>query len=172
MLAVAAALAFGQSDPVARLDAELRAATSATAVLQRRCAEPIRAVVDRAAMRAPTAEQRARLRVGAEEPVGYRHVSLRCGDKVLSDAENWYVPARLTQAMNAALTGDTPFGAAIRPLAPRREALDSPDPRRDPAAGSRWVLEHHALVLDGRGVPLAEVIERYTPMMRDLPVLR
>ena len=34
--------------------------------------------------------------IGPDEPVAYRHVRLRCGDHVLSEADNWYVPSRLT----------------------------------------------------------------------------
>lgn len=164
MLALAAALMLAQADPVERLHAELLAATSATAVLQRRCADPIRAVVDRAATGAPTPEQRARLKVGADAPVAYRRVALMCGDAVLSEAENWYVPARLTPAMNAALAGDTPFGAAIRPLGPRRQVLDVAEVRPP------YILRHHALVVDAGGVPLAEVVERYTPQAGALPI--
>jgi hypothetical protein len=45
---------------------------------------------------APGARQRARrARVGATEPLGFRHVRLACGNVVLSDAQNWFVPARL-----------------------------------------------------------------------------
>ncbi len=40
-----------------------------------------------------------------------------CGGHVLSEADNWYVPARLTPQMNRALdTSDTPFGAAVKAL--------------------------------------------------------
>ena len=60
------------------------------------------------------------------EPVRYRHVRLVCGDKLLSEADNWYVPARLTPEMNRLLDEtDTPFGRVIRDLNFRRETLSA-----------------------------------------------
>ena len=146
-----------QTDPVAAFEAELRQSNSATAVLQRRCGAPIRAEVDRAAVNPPSPEQRVRLAVDAGELVAYRRVALRCGEVTLSVAENWYVPARLTPEIRAALAGDTPFGAAIRPLSPTRRTLAS---ERD---GPGYMLRHRALVLAGDGTPLAEVVENYQP---------
>jgi hypothetical protein len=62
----------------------------------------------------PTDEQRELLQVGPLEPVRYRHVQLKCGTLVLSEADNWYVPGRLTAAMNHLLeTTDTPFGVVV-----------------------------------------------------------
>ena len=148
---------------VADLDAELRAATSATAILQERCATPIRAEVDRTAKKAAPADVRADLGVGPDTPLVYRLVRLTCDGIVYSRAENWYRPDRLTGAINQALlSGDTPFGVAIRPLAPTRRTLESERPHE---AGA--VLRHRALVLSGEGVPLAEVVETYTD---DLPL--
>ncbi len=80
-----------------------------------------RALREQGADKPLTAEQRARLGLGPDEQVRYRHVRLACGDRVLSEADNWYVPARLTPEMNAALEGsDAPFGRVVRPLAPVR----------------------------------------------------
>lgn len=158
-----------QADPADALRQELLAARSATAVLQRRCAEPIRAVVDRAGEKPPTPEQRADLGVGPAEPVAYRSVALKCGDQALSVAENWYVPARLTPAMNAALAGDAPFGAVIRPLAPSRRTLRIATLRAD-ASVAPYALRQRALVIGGDGKPLAEVVENYTPALLGLPV--
>ncbi|MDF2384717.1 hypothetical protein JMG10_24810 [Nostoc ellipsosporum NOK] len=169
MLAVALLLA--QADPAEALRQELLAAGSATAVLQRRCAVPIRAEVDRAERKSPTAEQRAHLEVGPDEPVAYRSVVLRCGAAALSIAENWYVPARLTPEMNAALAGDAPFGAVIRPLAPSRRTLGIAT-RREDASVAPDVVRQRAIVLDGQGRPLAEVVENYTPALLGLPVRR
>ena len=94
--------------------------------------------------------------------MAFRHVQLLCGTAVLSDAKNWYVPARLTSAMNAALlTTDTPFGTIVRPLGFRRERLES---RRGRAAEcpAGTVLSHKAVLrlADGRGISL--VAECYT----------
>ena len=160
---ILAAFALLQADPVDALDRELLATTSATAVLQKRCAEQIRAEVDRAAVSAPTPEQRLRLGVSAEERVAYRAVRLNCGPRTYSVAENWYVPARLTPQMNAALAADTPFGAAIRPLAPVRRTLATE------RAGPGFVLRHRALVIAADGRPLAEVVENYQPAVLDAP---
>jgi chorismate-pyruvate lyase len=144
-------------------------ARSATAVLQRRCTQPIRAVVNRV-QKLATPEQRTHLEVDPAEPVVYRSVALKCGAVSLSVAENWYVPARLTPEMNAALAGDAPFGAVIRPLAPSRRTLGIATQREDRSVAP-YVVRQRALVLDGQGHPLSEVIENYTPVMLCLPVL-
>lgn len=144
-----------QADAVALLDAELSASSSATAVLEKRCGGPIRAVVDRGAWRDGVPGLRARLRVGKEEIVAYRSVKLMCGERVLSRAENWYLAERLTPEMNQALSGDTPFGAVIGPLGPQRRILE-----RQRLSGEA-VLRIRALVLDRDGRPLAEVVEHY-----------
>jgi len=96
-------------------------------------------------------------------------VQLKCGDHILSEAENWYVPSRLTSAMNAALDGsDEPFGKVIRPLSPRRQTLAlarhwSPiaDKTVSSAPCDTPVFSHEAMVLDGDGKPLALVAEHY-----------
>lgn len=166
---ILAALLLVQADPAEALRQELVAARSATAVLQRRCTTPIRAEVDRA-QKPVTAEQRAHLAVGPTEPVVYRSVALKCGPVTLSVAENWYVPARLTLEMNAALAGDAPFGAVIRPLAPGRRTLGIATQREDHAVAP-YVVRQRAVVIDGQGHPLAEVVENYTPVLLCLPVL-
>lgn len=148
------------------LNARLLAGPTATGVLQQWCDEhdvgaKVRAEVRRRAVRAPDAAQRARLAVSADEPVAYRHVRLSCGKWLLSEAENWYVPSRLTPAMNAALAGgDTPFGAAIAALSPRRTGLGAELFWRD-GPMPEALFRHRALVLDSAGRPLAEVVETY-----------
>jgi hypothetical protein len=154
---ILAALALLQADPAAALDAELLAANSATAVLQKRCAAPIRAEPDPGPPPAETPGLRARLKAEQDAPIAYRRVRLVCGTRILSRAENWYLPGRLTSDMNAALAGDTPFGTAIRPLKPSRRTL-----AHGPLHEGDDVLRHRALVLDGAGKPLAEVVETYT----------
>ena len=153
------------------LDAQLRASDSATLVLQSLCerhgwANPARIHAERQDVAAvlPTDAQRRRLAISADEPVAYRRVKLMCGDHVLSEAENWYVPGRLSAAINAMLaSGDTPFGAAIRPLKPVRRHLGSQWLWRGAKGGDvpQALLKHLALVLDGAGRPLAEVAETY-----------
>ena len=115
------------------LNAELLSNDSATQTLQQWCAahqlaaaprivaEPVRA-----APRPPSDEQRATLRVSVSDEVRYRHVRLRCGPVVLSEAENWYVPGRLTVEMNRQLeTTDAPFGAVVRELQFQRHTLSA-----------------------------------------------
>jgi hypothetical protein len=100
--------------------------------------------------------------LGADGPIGYRHVRLSCGDVVLSEAHNWYLPGRLTPAMNAALAAsDTPFGKVAAPLHFTRRPLDSRRGRA-PACPADTVLSHRALLRLPDGQPLALVVECYT----------
>lgn len=160
MLAAAVAV-IQAAETAAALSRDLLASPTATAVLQRRCAAPIRAVVDRTAVRPASPEQRARLGVGPDEPVAYRSVVLSCAGTPLSIAENWYVPARLTPAMNAALeTGDVPFGAVVRALGPHRRPID-----QRVSGIAPYILRHRAIMLDAGDRPIAEVVENYTPAL-------
>lgn len=169
------------------LSDRLAASDSATLVLDGWCAEhrmaadpTITAERIRADARPAPPEIRALLKVSATERLGYRHVRLRCGTHVLSDADNWYVPARLTPDINRQLdTSDTPFGRAARPLQFRRHTLSSRHlwsalPRRsERPASDRWpdragidatdiVIENRALLLLPDGAPISAVVERYT----------
>lgn len=118
---------------VQTLNAELLASHSATATLERWCNQHRLAGTDDARMVArlirgeakpATAEQRQRLGVGPDEALKYRQVQLLCGDRVLSEADNWYVPGRLTAEMNRVLeTTDTPFGKAVQDLRPQRQTF-------------------------------------------------
>ena len=162
-----------QMTAVERLNAELLGGRTATELLEARCAElgladppRVHAEVQRGRRIARSAAARARLGIGKDEALGYRRVRLVCGAHVLSEALNWYVPARLTPAMNAQLEqGDTPFGRVILPLSPSRRTLSARvlwDGRgRAPAT----ILRHRALVIDGQGRPLAEVIENYRAVL-------
>src|ERR1043165_6223486 len=92
------------------LNADLLGHNSATLTLDRWCdahhlASPAKvvAVRDRDAAKPPTAEQRKVLGVSESEPIRYRRVKLTCGGHVLSEADNWYVPSRLTPAVNQQL---------------------------------------------------------------------
>lgn len=166
-----AATALPDMTPVERLNAELLAGRTATQTLEKWCAasglaDPARvhAQVERREGRviASASPARTRLKVGKHELLGYRKVRLMCGDHVLSEATNWYVPARLTAEMNAALDGsDVPFGRVILPLRPWRRTFSTwiAKPDRVPPGGD--VVRHRALVLDGEGRPLAEVVEHY-----------
>lgn len=178
---------------VATLDARLLSHPSATLTLEGWCRDhglaPVAHVVARrvpGAMRAPSAGQRRELAVGAEEEVAYRRVELACGGRVLSVADNWYVPARLTPAMNGLLAQtDTAFGHVVADLHFTRRTLEStrlfaplPDGwERDglPPAGAGTIaipaaiLRHRALLYRQDGVPFSEVVETYTGAMLDFP---
>lgn len=164
---VMAALALAGADPVTAFSEELVASNSATAVLQRRCAEPITADVDRGAQKHAPQDVRDSLGATADTVIAYRSVRLRCGDIIFSRAENWYRPDRLTSEMNALLTGDTPFGAVIKPLKPTRHTISIERPS-DPDV----VLLNRALVVSAEGLPLAQVVESYTPAVLLIPPLQ
>lgn len=173
------------------LNADLLSHDSATLTLDRWCethhlASPARIVAERVkgVEKPPTQEQRDLLGVGEAEPIRYRRVRLACGDHVMSEADNWYVPARLTPEMNHALeTTDIAFGRAVQPLHFQRRTLSatllwSPLPQgweqgwqmAASAPGSNAgrlkvpaaVLEHRAVLTLPDGAPFSEVIETYT----------
>lgn len=150
------------------LDRRLRASPSATATLHDWCAAhgiadaTIHAELVKGPAPAATPEQRRELEVTASEPLGYRHVRLSCAGHVLSEAENWYVPSRLTPAMNATLdTSDTPFGTVVKSLGINRRTLGGETLWRHGNRPPAQLFRHRALVLDGQGRPIAEVVETY-----------
>ena len=179
---------------VETLDADLLSHDSATLTLERWCADhgiadPPRILAERVrdTMKPASAEVRAALDVKPDEKLGYRRVRLKCGDHVLSEADNWYVPARLTPEMNHVLeTTDTPFGKAVAALHFRRHTL---------AARLRWrplpkgwemgaaaapddkgalaipdhLLEHRAVLSTPDGEPFSEVVETYTSEVLAFP---
>jgi len=177
------------------LNAELLSHDSATLTLDRWCdahhlASPAKvvAVRDKDTTKPPTAEQRRALGVSDGEPIRYRRVKLVCGTHVLSEADNWYVPARLTAEMNQQLeTTDIPFGRAVQALHFQRRTLSAkllwsplPDgwdvaPAALPDAGSKWlavphaVLEHRAVLVLPDGSPISQVVETYTEQVLAFP---
>jgi len=174
------------------LNAEILASNSATSSLGQWCqahhlaAEPV--IVARridALPEPPSPAQRTALQVRAHDPVRYRRVELSCGDHVLSIADNWYVPGRLTAHMNEQLEHtQTPFGIVVQPLHAHRETLEakvlwSPLPEgwesngagATPPPGGHLQLpaalfEHRAVLFTPQRRPIAEVHEVY---QRDLP---
>ena len=159
---------------LAAFEHELATHDSATLVLEQWChahaiaPADVRVVAERVrdAELPADATVRAILHVSAAEPVVHRHVRLSCGGVVLSHADNWYVPARLTHAMNRMLeSSDTPFGRVVLPLGFRRRALGA-HRLWHPVAGSS---PPPPTVIQARGVlsvgeqPIATVVERYTP---------
>lgn len=172
------------------LNADLLSHDSATLTLERWCAdhrlaEPARIVAQRVrgAAKALPDDLRARLSIDASEPIAYRHVQLVCGDRVLSDADNWYVPARLTSAMNEQLeNSDEPFGKVVKPLGFRRQTLsaellwsplpahwemNTAPPDREPLRIPRFVLRHQAVLYSSAQQPFSAVVENYTSALFD-----
>jgi len=110
----------------------------------------------------PSRRLRRRLGLADGEKVALRHVRLSCGQTPLSVAWNWYVPARLSPAMNAALRdGDVPFGKVVAPLGFRRVSLPTIAGRGQNCPAGTISTHLARLVLpDGRA--LAYVVECYT----------
>ena len=116
-----------------------------------------------------------------DEPIGYRHVQLMCGERVLSEADNWYVPSRLTPEMNHRLdTSDEPFGKVVQVLGFQRRTLSaellwSPlaagwemSPQSSRAAEREQlriphdILRHKAVLYTSAQTPFSAVVETYT----------
>ncbi|HET6551901.1 MAG TPA: hypothetical protein VFG49_00025 [Dyella sp.] len=169
------------------LNADLLSHPSATLTLERWCgahhlAPEAKVIAERVRGEDKPLPEEARkqLAIGSDETVRYRRVQLACGEHVLSEADNWYVPSRLTDAMNQELdTTDTPFGKVVQPLHFHRQTLSaellwSPLPQGwetgapVPAAkGGRLdiphhVLQHRAVLFDQGNRPFSLVVESYT----------
>jgi chorismate-pyruvate lyase len=179
------------------LNADLLSHDSATLTLERWCgvhrlASPPRIVAQRVpgVDKEPSPQQRRELGVSPTEPVRYRRVRLLCGAAALSEADNWYVPGRLTAAMNELLDStDAPFGKVVQALHFQRHTLSStllwqplpegwemgptavghhaaePPVRESQATGLRMpsqLLQHRAVLTLPDGTPFSEVVETYT----------
>jgi hypothetical protein len=157
---------------VQALNAALLSGDSATLTLGRWCAarhlaDPptIRAARVRGAAKTADRRVRALLDVSPDQKIRYRHVRLTCGARVLSDADNWYLPDRLTAKMNKSLEAtDIPFGTVVAPLGVQRRALEARvlvDPAR-PGRVPPFVLRHVAVLTTAAGAAISVVVERYT----------
>jgi hypothetical protein len=168
------------------LNAELLSHESATVTLEGWCSSHGLASSPLVAERVPgedkaaTEEQRALLRLSEPDVVRYRKVRLRCGSLVVSEADNWYVPGRLTAEMNTLLdTSDTPFGRVVKSLDFRRRTIAvtvlspflPPGWETMPAARIEhmsqpclpaYLLQHRAILTLPDGTPFSEVVETYT----------
>jgi len=177
------------------LNANLLSNASATLTLDRWCeahrlAPPGSKIVAKRVQghdKPANAHIRELLHVGTNEPIVYRHVRLACGDRILSEADNWYVPARLTVEMNEVLnTTDISFGRAVRSLnftrtnltakllwSPLPEGWDMsaelPVPSSGPLIPPPFLLEHHAVLKLQDGTPFSAVVESYTNNVLDFP---
>jgi hypothetical protein len=173
------------------LNADLLSHDSATLTLDRWCAAhdlapgaKIVAERVRGQDKPADAEVRKLLGVGEAEPIRYRRVKLSCGGHVLSEADNWYVPARLTPEMNQALdSSDVAFGRAVQALHFQRHTLSAellwrplpagwemgaapPAAQTSSASGPleipAHVLQHRAVLTLPDGTPFSTVVETYT----------
>jgi chorismate-pyruvate lyase len=174
------------------LNADLLSHDSATLTLDRWCAShhlsnPPTITAERVhdVDKPATAAQRELLKVSATEPLGYRRVRLHCGAHVLSEADNWYVPSRLTAQMNEALNStDIAFGRAVQALQFRRRTLSAtllwaPLPEGwemgAPASAAHaaklaipaFVLQHTAMLTLPDGTPISALTETYTSEVLD-----
>lgn len=178
------------------LNASLLASRSATATLEKWCADHKMAAEPKLVAKRvagpdqpPSEETRQRLRLGPGESVKYRRVALSCGGHILSEADNWYVPGRLTDDMNRTLeTTETPFGKAVAALQPFRRTIETtarwsplpdgwelaPPPARA-ASGTgalaipHEIFEHKAVLYTAGQTPFSEVHEHYTNEALDFP---
>lgn len=162
-------IAPAQSSQLAAFEATLAAHDSATEALRTWCegrglANPAQIMahpVSGTPAKPPKGLRRL-LGIGPREPLGYRHVELTCGKRVLSSAHNWFVPGRLTAEMNTALAAThVPFGKVAAPLNYRREplAILTKPPRGCPV---NTISAHRALLRLPDGRALSYVLECYT----------
>jgi hypothetical protein len=180
------------------LNADLLSHDSATLTLERWCgqhhlASPAQISAQRVRDVNKPADPaiRKQLQVGADEVVRYRRVSLRCGEVELSEADNWYVPGRLSADMAQRLDQtDEPFGKVVQPLHFQRhtqsaQLLWSPLPegwemqqnaasatKHHPLTIPATVLEHRAVLALPDGTPFSEVVETYTSNVLAFPIVR
>ncbi|MFM5893463.1 MAG: chorismate--pyruvate lyase family protein [Novosphingobium sp.] len=159
----------GDQGLAAAFEANLASHASATQALQQWCdargiapGATIRVEYVRHADMTPPADLRQVLSAGPGEPLSYRHVRLVCGDKILSDAHNWFVPARLTLEMNRQLAEtQIPFGRIAASLNFTREPLSAAR-HGDPGCPADAISTHRARLALPDGRPLAYVVECYT----------
>ncbi|TPD97408.1 hypothetical protein FJP65_11510 [Stenotrophomonas maltophilia] len=146
------------------------AGQSATATLESWCAEHglaeqarVRAVRVHGQDETAPADVLQALGATASTPLRYRRVQLACGSRVLSEADNWYLPDHLSPAMNQVLdTTDEPFGRVVGPLGFQRQTVTDQTfwpPRGEGDHGV--ILEVRALLRDRQQQPFSYVIESY-----------
>jgi chorismate-pyruvate lyase len=177
------------------LNADLLGHDSATLTLDRWCeahhlapGSKIVAELDNSAQKNVDADMRKLLRVAADDLVKYRRVKLSCGGHVLSEADNWYVPGRLTPEMNHILeTTNTAFGRAVQALHFERHTLSAevlwkplPDgwemretlspTSEDRLQVPRYVIQHKAFLTRSDGLPFSALVETYTNEVLDFPL--
>lgn len=155
---------------VVALQSRIEAANSATLALDQWCesrdmAPASSVVADKLAddLITPSAEVAQQLAVPVSEQVVLRHVRLRCGNHVLSEARLWYVPSRMPAEIFTTLrTTDIAFGRAVGPLNFQRRSLGA---RRYYEGGvlPAVLFDQRAVLTLPDGRPLAYVQEDYLP---------
>ena len=176
------------------LNATLLSNDSATLTLDRWCADhkiatPAKITAERVqgADKEASEDIRELLNVETNQELHYRHVRLHCGDHVLSEADNWYVAARLTPEMNRVLdTTDTAFGRAVQGLHFHRRTLSArllwsplPEgwemqrslvkPPKGPLQVPAATIQHQAVLSLEDGTPFSVVVETYTNEVLGFP---
>ncbi|MGV1905017.1 hypothetical protein [Agrobacterium cavarae] len=175
------------------LSVQLLSQDSATLTLEHWCAdhklaEPAKiSAVRLKDMKTAPDVVRHQLNVSASDPLGYRHVLLKCGDLVLSEADNWYVPDRLTTDMNQTLdTTDTPFGKVVLPLHFQRHTVSSqliwqplpehwemgqaiPPGHSTALEIPQTLITNEAVLTKPDGTPISFVIENYKAALLSFP---
>lgn len=153
------------------LNGRLLANPSATLTLDAWCVERGLAVAGTKVVAEPVEGEekeadetvRSLLAASADEPVAHRRVRLRCGSLVLSEADNWYVPAMLTTEMNRTLrTTNVSFGRVVAPLGFTRETLDADILWAGEGDRPHHVIRHRARLLLPDGRPFSALVENYT----------
>jgi len=146
--------------PVTRqdlLDALLTGATT-TSVLAALIGPPV--VVRRLAVDVlpDDTPARAALRPEPDAALRFRRVRLIAAGIEAAEGALWYLPARLWPGMEAVLEAtDTPFGAVVAPMGPRRVTLRA----EMGDAGAEHSLVVTATVLSAQGEPIAYVQDRF-----------
>ncbi len=139
------------------LHKKLLASPSATAVLREVFGDPVEIIRVTGAAVPPMASQCAALAVADGAEIVHRQVVLVAAGRKVSDADLWYVPARLWPGMAETLLSTTvPFGTVVAPMQPSRETLAA----RICTPGERYAL-HHEAILRADGQPIALVHEYY-----------
>jgi hypothetical protein len=127
------------------------------------------------------------LAAAPDEPIVHRRVRLACGVRILSEADNWYLPSRLTPEMNKVLdSSDVAFGRAVQALNFSRKTISAnllwapltpgwemaaivPPPTATKLELPHFLIEHHAVLNLPNGSPFSALIERYTADVLDFP---
>lgn len=170
-LALATPLLPAQRQMLEALESQLLSNPSATEVLESYCERHFG--TDHATVQAeilkrqdhvkPDTSVLKQLKVGPGESVSYRSVRLHCGEIALSEADNWYVPERLTPAMNDTLAKtDLPFGKVVKPLKFQRKTLKTRwNQGESEGSSSPWVFENQAQLIAVDPFPFSVLRERY-----------